>query len=285
MSFPMDQIEHTRKTTWKSLTDLKKTEIVRLYDALSQTKSKINREAEIRRMIHFPPEHETVFANLIRRVHRIFEDNECPSANYKTKCYKELKHVLNEFQEELFSDSGESVRFIITTRSPKTLPSPKTLLSPKTLRSPKPGRSPQRYGDPAPLQPSSANLILNMPDWKRIRFAEMILERNTYEEKTNFIKKYVYATDDDGEPFPALLRDVIVDTVFRSNEDDLDLDTKTEYISTDLMGYGTIHILYPFPAMYSNVFSNGRRNPNVRNLGGGNPHRRKQRTKKVRKLR
>ena len=38
-----DQIEFTSKTTWKPLTDLKKTEIVRLYDALSQPKTKINR--------------------------------------------------------------------------------------------------------------------------------------------------------------------------------------------------------------------------------------------------
>jgi hypothetical protein len=134
------------------------------------------------------------------------------------------------------------------------------------------------------LQPSSANLILNIPFWKRIRFAEMILERNTDAEKTNFIKEYVYATDDDGEPFPALLRDVIVDTVHRSNEDDIDLATKAEYISHDLGLFGTIHILYPFPDKYSNVFSNGKRNPSVRNLGGGK-RRRNQRTKKARKLR
>jgi hypothetical protein len=124
-----------------------------------------------------------------------------------------------------------------------------------------------------------------MPDWKINRFAEMILERNTDEEKTNFIKKYVYAADDDGEPFPGLIRDVIVDILNICKEADLDLDEKPKHIVADLEFFRTIHILYPFPAMYSNVFSNGRRNPNVRNLGGGKPHRRKQRTKKVRKLR
>jgi len=272
MSFPMDQIETTSKTTWKPITDLRKTEIVRVYDALAQSKTNPDRETIIRRMIHYPPEYETVFANLIRRVNRIFEDNDCPSVNYKTKCYKEFKHILNEFQGTLIGDSGESVRFTTTTRSP---------LYPRSPRSP---RSPpsSRFPDPAPLQPSSANLILNMPDWKINRFAEIFLERTTDAEKTNFIKKYVYATDDDGEPFPGLLRDVIIDSVYRSNED-LDLDTKTKYLGSDLGGYGTIHILYPFPAMYSNVFSNGKRNPSVRNLGGGK-RRRNQRTKKARKL-
>lgn len=239
----MEQIETASKTTWKPLTDLSKAEMVRMYDALSQTK---NREAIMRRMIHYPPEHETVFANLIRRVNRIFEDNECPSANYKTKCYKELKHVLNEFQGDLFTDSGESVRFTTTTR----LQSPQLRQSPQSPQSP-PSPPSSRFPDPAPVQLS--NLILNMPDWKRIRFAEMILERNADEEKTNFIKKYVYAIYDDGEPFPGLLHDVIVDCVHISNAD-LDIDTKIKFIRSDLEFHKTIYILYPFPSKYSNVF-------------------------------
>jgi len=261
----MEQIETTSKTTWKPLTDLSKAEMVRMYDALSQSK---NREAIMRRMIHYPPEHETVFANLIRRVHRIFEDNECPSANYKTKCYKELKHVLNEFQGDLFTDSGESVRFTTTTR----LQSPQL---PQLKQSP-PSPPSSRFPDPAPVQPS--NLILNVPDWKIIRFAEMILERNADEEKTNFIKKYVYAIDDDGEPFPGLLHDVIVDCVHISNAD-LDIDTKIKFIRSDLEFHKTIHILYPFPSKYSSI-RNGKKS--MRNMGGG---KRRRRTKKVRNLR
>lgn len=271
----MDQIETTSKTTWKPITDLRKTEIVRVYDALAQSKTNPDREAIIRRMIHYPSEYETVFANLIRRVNHIFEGNDCPSANYKTKCYKDLKHVLNEFQGTLTGDSGESVHFTTMTRSPQPPQPPQSPRSPPS----------SRFPDPAPMQPSSANLILNMPDWKIKRFAEMVLERTTDAEKTNFIKKYVYATYEDGEPFPGLLRDVIVDTVFRSNEDDLDLDTKTEYISTDLGGYGTIHILYPFPTMYSNVFRYRNGKKSVRRGGKRRRNqRRNQRTKKARKL-
>ena len=119
-SFTMDQIETTSKTTWKPITDLRKTEIARVYDALAQSKTKTDREASIRRMIHFPPEYETVFANLMWRVNRIFDDNDCPSANYKTKCYKEFKHILNEVQWTL-TNSGESVGLLtglLTRRSP-----------------------------------------------------------------------------------------------------------------------------------------------------------------------
>jgi len=258
-------------STWKPTTDLSKAEIVRLYDALAQAK---NREEIMRSMIHYSPEHETVFANLIRRVHRTFEDNACPSANYKTKCYKELKHVLNEFQGNLFTDSGESVRFTTRVPSPNTLPSSNTLPSPKTVPSPKTlrSRSPKtllfsqrdQIHDPAPLQPSISNYILHMPHWKIKRFAEMILERNTDEERTNFIKKYVHATDDDGEPFPGLLRDIIVDILHISNCDET-TKSKINNIFVHLLHLKNttypevIHILYPFPAMYSNVRNLGKR--------------------------
>ena len=259
------------RSTWKPTTDLSKTEMVRLYDALVQAESQINREAIMRRMIHYPPEHETVFSNLIQRVHRVFEINICRPANYKTKCYKEFKRVVNEFHGGLFTDSGKPLRFTLKRSSPATATSTATSTS----------TSPQKHSSSARLQPLISNYILHMPDWKIKRFAEMILERNTDEEKTNFIKKYVHVIDDDGEPFPGLLRDIIVDIVHISNYY-LTTESKIEHIFDHLLHLKNttypevIHVLYPFPVMHPNVFRNGRRNPSVRNLGGG--IRRKRRT-------
>jgi hypothetical protein len=88
----------------------------------------------------------------------------------------------------------------------------------------------------------------------------------------------VYAIDDDGEPFPGLLHDVIVDCVHISNAD-LDLDIKIKSISYDLEFHKTIYLLYPFPAKYSSI-RNGKKS--MRNMGGG---KRRRRTKKVRNLR
>ena len=276
----------TPGSTWKPLTDLKKTDILRMYDALAQSKTKTDREAQMRRMIHYPPEYETVYATLIARVNRIFEsakdDNDCL---HKTKChkYKEFKHVLNEFQGGLFTDSGKPVRFTTRTRSPN----PKTGRTVVAVPSPKTGRSPQRHGNPAPVQPSSANNILNMPDWKINRFAEMILERNTDEERTNFIKKYVHVTDADGEPFPGLLSDIIVDILHIISNWDETTESKIKNVFVHLLYLKTttypevIRILYPFPAMYPSA----RRNPSVHHLGGGKRGgKRRRRTKKARKL-
>ena len=257
-------------STWKSLTDLKKTEMVRLHDALVQAESQINREAIMRRMIHYPPEHETVFANLIRRVHRIFERNICRTANYKTKCYKEFKRVVNEFQGGLFTDSGKPLRFTLKRRSSPTSTATTTSTTATTTST----TSPQKHSSSARLQPLISNYILHMPDWKIKRFAEMILERNTDEERINFIKKYVHVIDDDGEPFPGLLRDIIVDIVHMSNYYPT-TESKIEHIFDYLLHLKNttypevIYVLHPFPVMHPNVFRNGRRNPSVRNLGGG----------------
>ncbi|NBO54155.1 MAG: hypothetical protein EBU84_06095 [Actinobacteria bacterium] len=280
----------TPGSTWKPLTDLKKTDIVRMYDALAQSKTKTDREAQMRRMIHYPPEYETVYATLIARVNRIFEaakDNDCL---HKTKChkYKEFKHVLNEFQGGLFTDSGKPVRFTTRTRSPsRGTKVPRTpprgdMHQGTARRPPKTGRTPQRHGDPAPVQPSSANNILNMPDWKINRFGEMILERNTDEERTNFIKKYVHVTDADGEPFPGLLSDIIVDILHIISNWDETTESKIKNIFVHLLYLKTypevIRILYPFPVMYPSA----RRNPSVRRGGGKRGGKRRRRTKKAR---
>ena len=253
---------------------------------MAKSSTREEREAVLRSMIHYPPEHETVFANLIRRVHRIFEakDSDCL---HKTKChkYKDFKHVLNEFQGGLFTDSGKPLRFTLKRRSPAaaiaTTPTTATATS----------KSPQRHSSTAPLQPLNSNYILHMPDWKIKRFAEMISERNTDEKKTRFIQKYLHVTDEDGDPFIGLLNDIIVDILHISNyDDDLTTESKIKRIFDHLLHLKNttypevIHVLYPFPAMHPTVFRNGRRNPSVHNLGGG-MRRRNQRTKKARKLR
>jgi hypothetical protein len=127
-----------------------------------------------------------------------------------------------------------------------------------------------------------------MPDWKINRFAEMILERNTDEERTNFIKKYVHVTDADGEPFPGLLSDIIVeilDILNTSNRETTESKIKNIFVHLLYLKTTTypevIRILYPFPVMYPSA----RRNPSVRRGGGGKRGgKRRRRTKKARKL-
>ena len=124
-----------------------------------------------------------------------------------------------------------------------------------------------------------------MPDWKIKRFAEMILERVTDAEKTNFIKKYVYATDENDDPLPGLVRDMIIDIVHISNDPDLtNAESKTKQIIDDLVffkePYAT-RILYPFPTMYSNVFRFRNGKNSVRR--GGKRRRRHAKSKKCKK--
>lgn len=388
----------TPGSTWKPLTDLKKTDIVRLYDALAQSSTREEREAVLRRMIHYPPEYETVYATLIARVNRIFEaakdDNDCL---HKTKChkYKEFKHVLNEFQGGLFTDSGKPLRLTLK-RTPRpstprpTTPRPTTPRPTTTTTTTTPSPSPSLFlhYNPDPLPIGRNTYMLNIPDFKlrmfaimildrttdierkefiekymvikyenddsgipmpadvetldnvistilsklrgnastqiktqmlldylkrlknftldpaliyvlypfqdpnptdlrnipdvKLRmFAEMILERNTDEERTKFIKKYVHVTDADGEPFPGLLHDIILDILNTSNRETTESKIKNIFVHLLHLKNTTypevIRILYPFPVMYPSA----RRNPSVRRGGGG---KRRRRTKKARKL-
>jgi hypothetical protein len=268
----MSEISLMSKTTW-NLNALTKQERVRLYDALAQSSTREEREAVLRRTIHFP---YSMFSNLIKSVNDVFEKNECPPANHKNECYKELKHVLNDFQQDLndkrmISDSGEPVRFTL-----------KRTFKPTT--------------HPNPLQPLNSNYIYWLPEWKLKWFAQMISEQKTVEQKKRFIEKYVHVTDEDGNPYDGLLNDIIADILLKSNNnDDLTTESKIEIIFEHLLDLKNttypelIHVLYPFPAVYPDIFRNKRRIPTVRKLGGGGKRggmrRRNQRTKKARKLR
>jgi len=256
-------------STWKPLTDLKKKDIGRLYDARAKSSTREEREAVLRSMIHYPPEYETVFANLIRRSHRTFEDNgnDCRPANYKTECYKDFKHGLNEFQGGLFTDSGKPLRFTLKRRSPAAAIATSTSTSTTT--------SPQNHSSSDPLQPLNSNYILHMPDWKIKMFAHMIFyNKPDNEAKRQFIKKYLCVMEaNDDVNLPGVVNEIIEHIV--QIGDDLDKITAYLFSLKNLKEYGyspydAVHILYPFPfpAMYPN-FRNARRNPSVHNLGGG----------------
>ena len=315
------ELEFVSKTTWKPDTDLTKTEIRLVYDALAQSS---DREKEMRRMIHFPAEHESVFATLIERVNDVFDKPaRCPSANYKNDCYKELKRILNEFQRSL-RDSGEPVRFTLKRTKPTTpIPRPttsttttptttatttSTTTSPTTTTTtttPRP--RPISHNGPAPLSRTTDNLIYNMPDWQIESFAKMILECKTVDERTKFIKKYVYVLNENDEPFPEMVDDIIVDLVDicdNSSQDDA-VEEHLKYLKkmhtpsmhTPSMHTPSMHtpsidthlkiyILYPFPVMYPKVYRGHktRRTPNVRNLGGGKRRQTKRRTKPIKPI-
>lgn len=138
-----------------------------------------------------------------------------------------------------------------------------------------------------PFQDPNPTDLRNIPDVKLRMFAEMILERNTDEERTNFIKKYVHVTDADGEPFPGLLSDIIVeilDILNTSNRETTESKIKNIFVHLLHLKKNTtypevIRILYPFPVMYPSA----RRNPSVRRGGGGKRGgKRRRRTKKAR---
>ena len=230
------EVELESKSTWKSHAHLKKVDVIRLYNALAKSS---NREKDIRSMIYFPPEHTSTFSNLIKRITRVFDEYECPHSNYKNDCYKEFKHVLNEFQESL-SDSGEPVRFtLIETPTPtptKRTPSPTKLF-------------------PAPLLPSENNLIYNLSNLRIKMFIQMILNCKTSEEKREFLQKYFYIFDANDEPFPNLVNDLIVDILVTNSEL---LDSHFNYLMSKYgpdqprdSDYIKLHILYPFPVALS----------------------------------
>ena len=288
----MSDISLMSKSTW-NLNALTKLERMRIYDALAQCSTRKEREEVLRRIFPYHiPMVDPMFSKLLKSVNDVFgKHRSCPPADYKHECYKELKPAMNDFQQFLkdkriiSSDSGEPVRFTLKRRSPVTTTTPTPVLATST--------SPH----PAPLQPLHSNYIWHIPDWKIKRFAEMISERNTAEQKRRFIQKYVHVTDEDGEPFIGLLNDIIADILYLSNyDDDLTTESKIKRIFDHLLHLKNttypevIHVLYPFPAVYPDIFNRRRRIPTVRKLGGGGGggggmRQRNQRTKRARKLR
>jgi len=266
-----------RGSTWKSQeTVLSKGKMKWLYDVLVQANNDKDRVAILRRIIDYPPEYETVYANLITHAFKNIKKDECPPANYKTECYREFKRAVNEFQRELFTDSGKPVRFTLKRSSPTaTAIATATATATSTVK--------KRVSSPVPLRSSQSNNILQMPNWKIKGFAEMISERNTVAEKRRFIQKYLHVTDEDGNPLSplsdSLLNDIIIDMLSYNNAEYiflflLDLKNNNSYSEQY-----TYYILYPFPDMlHPNVFRSGRRIPNVRLLGGGKRRPTKKRT-------
>lgn len=287
----MDQLELNSKTTWKPDTYFKKTDIVKLYDALSEAEEI---EAVMRRMIHYPPNHETTFANLIARVKQIFNVNKCPHANYKNECYKNFKAVLNEFQE-VYDDSGKPVLFTLTrTPTPTLMPS----LSPTPHRAPSPFRYYSYNPNPAVLPVGKDTYIdidtymYNIPDLTLQIFARMIVDCTTEAEKRTFIKKYMvinYDNDDSSIPLPHDIEtmDNVIITILNklraSNLYQTKIQTLWDYLKQlkkNTRDPAKIHILYPF--IYPKIRLN-RRNPTLRNLGGGRKRRQTKRRPKSKK--
>lgn len=281
-----------KKSTW-NINALTKAESVRLYDALAQSSTREEREAVLRRMIHFP---YSMFSNLIKSVNDVFEKpRSCPPADYKHTCYKELKHVLNEFQqflndERIISDSGEPVRFTMK-RTPK--PTPKPLPPPFLYANPNP--------NPLPIGPNT--YMLNITDFKLTMFATMILDHATEEEKRRFMQTYmviVYNNDDSDMPMPPDVEtlDNVISTILGKLRGNASMQIKMQRLLDYLRRLKSytkdpaeIYVLYPFPAVHPDnpdIFRM-RRIPTVRKLGGGGKRggmrRRNQRTKKARKLR
>ena len=118
----------------------------------------------------------------------------------------------------------------------------------------------------------------------------MISDRTTDAEKRRFIEKYVSVIDENGEPFIGLLNDIIADILEISNEDELNTKSNIKGIFEHLLHLKNttdpevIHLLYPFPAVYPDIFNRRRRIPTVRKLGGGGKTRRKLRRSRNRSL-
>lgn len=151
--------------------------------------------------------------------------------------------------------------------------------------------------NPAALPIGQYTDMRNINDLKLRIFATMVSERNTDDEqKRRFIEKYVRVTDENGDPSNELLDDIIEDILGISNDDDLNTESKIKGIFEHLLHLkntiypDSIYVLYPFPAVYPDIFNRRRRIPTVRKLGGGGGggggmRQRNQRTKRARKLR
>ncbi len=279
------------KSTW-NINALTKVERMRIYDALAQCSTKKEREAVLRHIFPYHiPTVEPMFSKLIKSVNDVFgKHRSCPPADHKHECYKELKPAMNEFQqflkdERIISDSGKPVHFTLKRRSPVSTTTPTLTPTPVIAT------SISTSHDPLPLQPLKSNYIYWLPDWKIKQVAEMISKQKTHQQKIRFIEKYVHVTDENGEPFIGLLNDITADILAISNDDDLNTESKIKGIFEHLLHLKNttypkvIHVLYPFPAVYPDIFNRRRRIPTVRKLGGGGMRQKNQRTKKARKLR
>ena len=139
--------------------------------------------------------------------------------------------------------------------------------------------------NPAALPIGTNTYMGNISDVKLRMVAIMILDLNTVEEKRQFMRKYVHVD----EPFPQLVDEIdeideIIEDIVRTrnHDDDVNRESKIKPIYDHLLHLKNtypevIHVLYPFPVMHSNVFGSRKRR--------GGKRRRKQRTKKARKLR
>ncbi len=251
-----------------------------LYDVLVQANNE-DRVAILRRIIDYPPEYESVYANLITHAFKKIKKDECPPANYKTECYREFKRAVNQFQD-VFTDSGKPLRFTMKRRSSPIATATATATAVE-----------KRVSSPVPLQPLHSNYIFWLPDWKIKGFATLISERSTDAEKRRFMQKYLHVTDEDGNPYAGLLNDIIADILKISKDDDNDnltTESKIKSIFEHLLILKNetypelIYVLYPFPAVHPNIFRNKRRIPTVRLLGGGGKTRRKLRRSRNRSL-
>lgn len=262
------------KSTWKNTNELTKRNVVLVYDALSKAANSKKREDELRRIIHFPTEYASVFSNLVHKVNEIFTQHghECPSStttSYKNVCYKKLKTVLNEFQESLHED-GTPVRF---TFNSSLTPNANTKNTLNQKHSSKHTPSPRPFDGPAPLLPSPKNLIYNMPEWKLKGFVEMLTRA---EDQIKFIQKYVDVLDEQGESFPGMVHDITEDIMSYENDVKSILDHLGYLIKKPNEEQLKIHILYPF----RDIHPSSRRNPSIRNLGGGKKRQQTKRTTK-----
>jgi hypothetical protein len=255
-----------KKSTWKPITtDLGKGKMKWLYDALAQSSTREEREVVLRRTIHFP---YSMFSNLMKSVNDVFEKHlSCPPADYNHECYKELKHVLNDFQrvlkdKRIISDSGEPVRFTLNRTPRSTTPTPRpTTPRPTTPRPTTPSPSPSLFlhynPDPLPIGPNT--YMLKIPDFKLRLFATMILDRTTEEEKRTFIKKYMvikYENDDSDMPMPHDVEtlDRVILTILSKLRGNASTQIKTQKLLDYLKQLknftqypASIYVLFPLP--------------------------------------
>jgi len=110
----------------------------------------------------------------------------------------------------------------------------------------------------------------------------MILNCETNEEKTEFLKKYLYVLDVNNEPFPGLVDDLIVDIL---GTPQFAMEDHFKYL---MSRYGPeqpldqdhikLYILYPFPVMHFRGRTKHER-VNMHNLGGRGKRRRTRKRK------